>query len=235
MLSDCDSQLDADKESNGQPSTWNSVYGQMRCPGPPCDLGLHCWIEPSGKKHYNLKAHHLRALVEHVDDGKPLRNHDDVPEKIREQLVAEEQQQLQRRPKTMANMPTSFPPINITNVLPSSQPPSTASSVGSSDPPASHFSSITPLDILGVRDAAVRSYTEWQQSNVIDEDQKKDYKRACDITLRDGLDLELISEKSIQVEKLIREKLKEEAAHRFVYDIPRWAKRQKQCHNAELD
>lgn len=91
---------------------------------------------------------------------------------------------------------SQFPPITITDVLPSSHLQSIAGSVGSSDPLALHFPSITPLDVPGFRDANVRRYTEWQQSNFIDEDQKKDYKRACDITLRNGLDLVLISEKS---------------------------------------
>jgi hypothetical protein len=63
----------------------------MRYPGTPCDLSLHYWTDPVGKKYYKLKAHHLRALVEHIDDGKPLRNYYNVPEKIWEQLVAEEQ------------------------------------------------------------------------------------------------------------------------------------------------
>lgn len=234
MLSDRDSQLDAEEESNCQPSTWNFVYGQMRCPGPPCDLGLHCWIDPIGKKHYKLKTHHLRALVEHVDDGKPLRNHDDVPEKIREQLVAEEQQQLQRRPKTMANIPTSFPPINITNVLPSSHPPSVTGSIGSSDPSASNFPSITSLDIPGARDEAVRRYCEWQQSKVDNEDWKKDFQEACRIILDDRLDLEQVSEGK-EVDLLIRNGLKCGVAWRLVNDIPEWAKRQKQSHDAELD
>jgi len=179
MQSNRAAQLAAEEDSEGHSSLWQNVYALMRCPGPPCDLGSHCWIEPVGKKHYKLRTHHLRSLIEHVESGEPLRNHDDVPDGMREQLVAEERQRLERRPNAIASAPSPFPPITITKVLPSSHPPSIAGSVNSSDPPAPHFPSITSLDILGPRDAAVRRYSEWQQSNVIDEDQKKGYREAC--------------------------------------------------------
>jgi len=71
-------------------------YALMRCPGPPCDLGPHCWISPIGKKHYKLRTHHLRALIQRVERGEPLQSHDDVPKEIQKQLVAEEQQRLTR-------------------------------------------------------------------------------------------------------------------------------------------
>jgi hypothetical protein len=44
-----------------------------------------------GKKHYNLKTHHLIDLVKYVrDEHGTLETHDDVPDQIREQLYAEE-------------------------------------------------------------------------------------------------------------------------------------------------
>lgn len=63
----------------------------MRCPGPPCHLGPHCWIDYAGKKHYKLRTHHLESLIKHVQQGGDLETHDDVPEEIREQLYAEVQ------------------------------------------------------------------------------------------------------------------------------------------------
>ena len=219
MLADRTSQLAAEEDSEGQPSIWQNVYALMRCPGPPCDLGPHCWIEPVGKKHYKLRTHHLRSLIEHVQSGEPLRNHDDVPDRIREQLVAEERQWLERRPKAAANAASPFPPINITNVLPSSHPPasrptSDASSVGSSDGSATRFPRITSLEIPGPRDAAVRRYSEWQQSNVIDEEQKRQYTEAGRIILHDGLDLEQVSEGQ-EVDLLIRKGIKRGVAWRY--------------------
>jgi hypothetical protein len=52
MLADRAAQLDAEQDSTGNPSIWQEVYSLMRCPGPPCDLGPHCWRDPFGKKHY---------------------------------------------------------------------------------------------------------------------------------------------------------------------------------------
>jgi hypothetical protein len=63
-------------------------------------------------------------------------------------------------------------------------------------------------------------YSERQQSNVIDEEQKKDYQEASNIILRDGLDLELVSGNSQEVDRLIHQVIKRGVAWRIVYDIP---------------
>jgi hypothetical protein len=120
MLADYASQMAVEEDSEGQLSIWQSVYALMRCSGPPCDLDPHYWIEPNepvGKKYYKLRTHHLQSLIKHVKSGELLQNHDDVPDRIREQLVTEERERLERRPKAVANTPSPFPPINITNVL----------------------------------------------------------------------------------------------------------------------
>ena len=69
-------------------------------------------------------------------------------------------------------------------MLPSSHQSSVAGSVDSTPPAA--CSSITSLDIPGPRDVAVRLYSEWQQSNVIDEGLKTEFQKACDVALDDG-------------------------------------------------
>jgi hypothetical protein len=234
MLSDRAAQLDAEEDSDGHPSIWREVYALMKCPGPPCDLGPHCWISPIGKRHYKLRTHHLRALINFVEQGNLLQSHDDVPDNIQEQLIAEEQQRLARQPNAPANAPTPLPPINITNVLPSTHQPSIAGSVDSTDPPAPCFSNITPLDIPGSRDAAVKRYSLWQQSNVDDEDWKKDIQTACNVALTDRLDLEMVYAAQ-ELNFFIRQGVKRGVAWRFIHDIPMWAKRLKQSHSAELD
>jgi hypothetical protein len=75
-------QVDVEQESSGQPSLWGDVYRLMRCPGPPCYLGPHCWIDPVGKKHYKLKTHYMKSLIRHVEQGYRLQSHDDMPEEI---------------------------------------------------------------------------------------------------------------------------------------------------------
>jgi hypothetical protein len=73
-------------EARAEQSVESERRGNMQCPGPPCDLGPHCWRDPLGKKHFKLRTHHLRALVDFVGQGNALQSHDDVPEHIREQL-----------------------------------------------------------------------------------------------------------------------------------------------------
>lgn len=78
MLANHASQLDAEQETSGNPSIWREVYALIRCPGPPCNLGPHCWRDPFSKKHYKLRAHHLKALIEFVQQGHALKSHDDA-------------------------------------------------------------------------------------------------------------------------------------------------------------
>ncbi|KAI5365710.1 hypothetical protein J4E82_011247 [Alternaria postmessia] len=233
MLSDRAAQLDAEEDSDGHPSVWREVYALMKCPGPPCDLGPHCWISSIGKKHYRLRTHQLRALIDFVEQGNPLQSHDDVPVKIQEQLVAEEQQRLARQTNAPANAPTPLPPINITNVLPSSHQPSIAGSMDSTDHPVPYFSNITPLDIPGSRDAAVKRYCLWQQSNLDDEEWKEDIQTACGVAIRDRLDLEMIH--AAQEPGIFGKSVRRGVAWRFIHDIPVWVKRVKQSHSVELD
>jgi hypothetical protein len=118
MLTELATQLDAEQESSGQPSIWNKVYSLMRCPGSPCHLGPHCWRDPVGKKHYKLRTQHLKSLMRHLEQGYELETHADVPEEVRQQLYAEEQQGLERRQQAASKSAATFPPINITNMLP---------------------------------------------------------------------------------------------------------------------
>lgn len=97
MLDERDAQLDAEEHSSGQKPVWRSVYNLMRCPSSTCHLGPYCWVDPIGKKHFQLKTHHLRRLVTHVEKGGILEGHRDVPETVREELYMEEQERLEKK------------------------------------------------------------------------------------------------------------------------------------------
>lgn len=235
MLADRASQLDAEQESSGRLSVWREVYALMRCPGSPCNLGPHCWRDPFDKKHYKLRTHHLKALVELVQEGRVLDTHDDVPEDIREQLYAEVHERRDRQ-STGTNMATpSLPPITITNVLPSqSHESSFARSTGSTPVPREQLLGGICLDIPGPRDLAVTAYSEWQQSNVVNEAQKIEYQKACDAALLEMLDLEQVYEDQ-DPEFFVRSGVKRGVARRFVSDIPKWAELYKSTYNREQD
>jgi hypothetical protein len=227
MLAERASQLEAEQEASGSPSVWQEVYALLRCPGPPCNLGPHCWRDPFGKKHYKLRTHHLKALVELVQQGHALKSHNDVPEDVREQLYAEEQQRRERQ-STKIGVPTpSLPPINITNVLPTQPHESHLPSVVDNTATAQKQTPENPrLDIPGPRDAAVIAYSEWQQSNVVNDALKEEFQKACDATLEDGLDLEQIYEDQ-DPGFFVQSGIKRGVARRFVSDIDGWAKRYK--------
>ena len=53
-----------------------------------------------------------------MEQGSRLHTHEDIPNEIRKQLYAEEQQNGERQRKRKATSQASYPPINITNVLP---------------------------------------------------------------------------------------------------------------------
>jgi hypothetical protein len=113
----------------------------MRCPGPPCNLGPYYWRDNVGKRYYKLKTYNLKSLIRHVEHGGTLETHDDVPDDIREQLYAKEQQDVERQRKRTTSTMTGLLPINITNVL----PPQTSTSlieIGPSKPSS-------PLEIPG--------------------------------------------------------------------------------------
>jgi hypothetical protein len=225
MLADRASQLEAEQETSGGPSAWQEVYALLRCPGPPCNLGPHCWRDPFGKKHYKLRTHHLKALVELVQQGYTLKKHDDVPEDIREQLYAEEQQRRERQ-STRNNVSTpAFPPINITNVLPAQSHQSPLTNLADSTTTAEKQPAESlRLNLPGPRDAAVIAYSEWQQSNVVDDALKEEFQKACDAALKDGLDLEQVYEDQ-DPGFFIGCGVKRGVARRFVSDIDGWAKR----------
>ncbi|CAI7621271.1 unnamed protein product [Penicillium pancosmium] len=70
MLNERDEQLDAEQHTSGEQSIWRAVYSLMRC-----------WQDPHGKKHYQLRTHHLKRLIAYVERGGILECQDDVPDR----------------------------------------------------------------------------------------------------------------------------------------------------------
>lgn len=51
---------------------------------------------------------------------------------------------------------------------------------------------MSPLEIPGLRDVAVKEYGEWQVSNVCNDVLKTAFRPVCDVVLEHGLDLEQV-------------------------------------------
>ncbi|KAK1841728.1 hypothetical protein CCHR01_15631 [Colletotrichum chrysophilum] len=81
------------------------------------------------------------------------------------------------------------------------------------------------LDIPGLRDDAMKLYTEWHCSIVRDEGLKLDFRRACDVALEDGLDLELIHQ-GVDAAFFVERGVRRGVALRFTQDIKKWAQQQ---------
>ncbi|KAL6240626.1 hypothetical protein RBB50_012453 [Rhinocladiella similis] len=223
MLAQRDLHISAEEEASGRPAVWQKVYTLFRCPGP-CDRGPHCWIDPDGKKHYRLRAPHMRSLIEYVAKGDTLETHDDVPPNVRQQLYLEEEQRLNRKAKENETSPLNIPPINITNVLPghSHALPLQAEQQGgvaSVKPPTP--ANAQQLGISGFRDDALREYTEWQQSKVRDPLLKAEFAKARDAALKVGFDLEQIYEKQ-NYDFFVQAGVILGVAERFPRDILLW-------------
>jgi hypothetical protein len=221
MLEERDAQLDAEQDASGQKPTWRSVYNLMRCDSTTCPSGPYCWVDPAGKKHYQLKTHHLKRLVTYVEKGGALDGHKDVPEIVREELYMEEQQRLEKNSRKEGhNLGNGipYPPINI-NVHPS-QSATTGLDIPVTQTDA-YRKVLNSLDIPGPRDEAVKEYSEWQVTNVTDHSLKAAFRQACDVMLENGLDLEQIFHDQ-DPEFFIGKGIKICIARRFVQDIQRW-------------
>jgi len=170
----------------------------------------------------------MESLIRYVEEGGHLESHDDIPEMIRQQLYAEQQERSQRQYKAAPGGTGDFPPITINNVLPSAirassstQPEATTGIVA-----AMRTSLPRDLELPGFRDVALNEYSQWHQSRVHDTNLKDDFEKVRKIALEHALDLDLIHEEN-DPDFFEKQGVKKGTAKRFVRDIEGWAKRYK--------
>ncbi|KAJ5707366.1 hypothetical protein N7488_007167 [Penicillium malachiteum] len=189
----------------------------MRCNVRSCPLKSDwCWEDPTDKRHYKLRAPHLERLIEHVDSGGSLDCHGDVPSDIRRDLILESQIGRKSKKADMASTGPLYPPT-IINVLPAQT--GSASTVTSSLP---RNMPDKPLSIPRHREAAVREYYKWLESRATDEEYKADFRKICQVTLENHLDLELILEDP-DAGFFVQRGIQIGTARRFIRDINEWA------------
>ncbi|PLB41705.1 uncharacterized protein BDW47DRAFT_98413 [Aspergillus candidus] len=232
MLADKNAQINAENSSEQVP-VWDHVYRLMRCPGKPCNLGKWCWQDPVGKKHYGLQSHHLTELVQYVrDEHGVLEDRGDVPNRIREQLYAKEQQKLRSRAQKGSVLSSpNMNPINI-NLLPTPSSQPSVSANLSNVPTSLPLPARDRLKISGPRDVAVRAYSEWQESNVTDENLKANFRKACDVAITNGYDPEQVDREqdpAFFIKFFTQNGVVVGIAQRFVSDIREWVEACEQC------
>lgn len=75
--------------------------------------------------------------------------------------------------------------------------------------------------VPGPREAAVRIYCKWLESRATDEEDKADFRKFCQMTLENHLDLELIGEDP-DARFFVQPAIQIGTARRFLYDINEW-------------
>ncbi len=162
-----------------------------------------------------------------MQQGGTLESHDDVPEEVREQLYAEERLAGERQSKRRAQSPASYPPINITNVLPAQSPRASTALYPTGQQPASVETVAAKVCAFGDPGATqtfpFRGIRRGKSLGTGPRGSKLDYQKAGDLTLAEGLDLELVYEDQ-NADFYIQKGVKSGVARRFVRDIATWAK-----------
>lgn len=219
------------------------AYAMMRCPGRPCTKGDHCW--QNGGKHYSLKPHHVRMLAEHLQVGRPLNGHDDVPDDFRrlvldderkraerEQREREQREKEQRRKRRRRDSDGSAAGVTGMQCLHCTtqglhtvtNPPST---------PKMIFPTSPLLGFGGSREDEVRAYSAWQQCQVSTKEQKDYYDMALELTLAHGFDLDMLASNQERMYRFYQKYgILEGVAWRFVCDIKSFLKQRESAKNS---
>lgn len=126
MIGERDVRLDAEKYTSGEKPIWRGAF-IISCDATYryIPTGLIVGWTQIGKKHYPLKAHHIKHLITYIEKGRVLEGHKDIPETVHDELYREEQEKQKRQGKDKCkgdqvigtDVPYSF--CNIYNVLPS--------------------------------------------------------------------------------------------------------------------
>ncbi|KAJ5899178.1 hypothetical protein N7495_003922 [Penicillium taxi] len=161
-----------------------------------------------------------KRLISFINGGGILHSERDIPDWFHQQLKAEEQLlNSKTNDKGLSSYRAPCPPINI--ILPTQSPQTSISTPTAPSSPLTKRFQLKRLDISGPRDIAVKEYSEWHASEVNDEDLKNDFRKACQVALKNGLDLQQIVNRP-NPKFFIERDIKIGTAHRFVDDIIEW-------------
>ncbi|KAH6988825.1 hypothetical protein BKA56DRAFT_611113 [Ilyonectria sp. MPI-CAGE-AT-0026] len=136
----------------------------------------------------------MKILVAERQKARTMQTHDDIPERIRTELYAEEQQQGERTRKQKrrdsGSSSVGLPVIHIHNA--SGDASVTKAGPGIPSTPDMIFPTSPSFHVQGSREDMVKAYVVWQQSQVSSQEQKGSYSLVQDLTLNEGLSLEMV-------------------------------------------
>lgn len=176
--------LEARTAGLGRGACIRKAYALMRCPGRPCTKGDHCWQHEG--MHYPLRPHHVRMLADHIQAGKPLNGHDDVPEEFRRLVVDDQREQEERQRRERDKTQNRKRRRRESN-------DSLSIATGSChhDTPDMAFPT-SPLELDLSNDDAIRAYSVWHRTRVSSE-QKGYYDEIEALTLANCFTLDMIA------------------------------------------
>ncbi|KAJ5732372.1 hypothetical protein N7493_003853 [Penicillium malachiteum] len=103
----------------------------------------------------------IEKPVKYVEQGGVLETHDDIPDSLREQLYAEENERSSRQKSHYAPSGPLCPPINITILPNQGSHPLLTDAIDAATPP-SKIATPDILEIPGFHDVAMEEYSDWQ-------------------------------------------------------------------------
>lgn len=207
----------------------SKAYNLMRCPGPPCKNGDHCWQYEG--RHIRLFSHHIDVLADHLNAGRTLNGHHDVPETFRRLVLADERQQEDREEKQRQNdRRRKRKRPDSDSISTSICHPDQCPFGGRPSTPEVIFPT-SPLIALGEpRRGLLKAYDVWQICQASD-DEKESYKRIQNLNLERKYDLEMIASNKQRVfQYYLENDVPEGVAWHYVCDIKAFYKLRKEEH-----
>lgn len=170
---------------------YEQVFKVIRCPRDVNCNGPYCW-QPrdamDGKKHRRIYDHQLKALVDHAQQGGEFTSHEDMAEKMKEELLREEQQIVDganksKRKRSFTDENGRQVILQLHNCL--------ARQTGSRSTGHDENAPVSPwVDYPGYEDDALDEYYEYHCSRTRNETQKEHFSLARTLTRDHGYDLQ---------------------------------------------
>ncbi|KAH8652835.1 hypothetical protein BGZ61DRAFT_468434 [Ilyonectria robusta] len=229
-----EAELEARTAGLGRGACIRKAYTLMRCPGPPCTKGDHCW--QNGGNHYQLQPHHVRMLADHLQSGKVLNGHDDVPDNFRRLVLDDERERQEREQKEREKQrekeqrrkrrrrDSDGSSVSITAVH------CHRCATGDLDTPKMVFPTSPLLEFDLSREDAVTAYSVWQRSQVSTEEQKESYDSAQELTLAHCFDLDMLASNQERMYRFYKKHgIPEGVVWRYVCDVRSWVKQRERA------
>ena len=194
-----EAELEARTAGPSRAASIRRAYALVRCSGPPCTKESDHCLQYEGK-HFPLRPHHVRMIAEHLQAGKILNGHDDVPDNIRQLVLDDERERAEREQKERNKMQSrkrkrrnSDGSSHEMRMIHCHCAPVHTAAIDPPSTPRMVFPTTPVVELNMPRDDAVRAYNQWQRSQVRTEEQKQYYDMAQEMTLEHCYDLNVLA------------------------------------------